>query len=440
MDRRSFIQGALLGAAGITTVGLDRNRIGRPTCLTRSANLEIRGLSLHELAVDYRHRLFDEYLPFWEIAGYDDELGGFMCYLHDDGAVQDDRKDIWYQGRGVWVYSFLYNHLDRNLKWLDMATKSADFMIEHMHNGDGTWIDTVDRVGEPTSVLDMSRGGNIYGALFAAVGLIQLAKATSSEAYLDLARSTIRKSVDRYEDASYPGVVLAGSAATGLRAQGHSFMFVWMLPQLLELDNDPEFKVLTEQHLELVAERFWNPQYGISNEILAHDYSRIPGQDIRMVPGHSIETQWMAMDTAQKLGRDDLASVFRARMRRLTEMSWDYHFGGIGDLDYHVEATGAVKAGPDFSVKAMWAQSEVLVGMLHAFADTGELWAKEWYELMWSYLDRTMTTDHGVWRQAVNRQGEPIERPGISPFRKGNFHQPRCLMMNLLQVERMIQR
>jgi hypothetical protein len=51
-----------------------------------------------------------------------------------------------------------------------------------------------------------------------------------------------------------------------------------------------------------------------------------------------------------------------------------------------------------------------------------------------------MQTDHGVWRQAVDRRGSGKQRPGISPYRKGNFHQPRCLMLNLLDVERLIDR
>ena len=47
-------------------------------------------------------------------------------------------------------------------------------------------------------------------------------------------------------------------------------------------------------------------------------------------------------------------------------------------------------------------------------------------------------TGHGVWRQAVDRRGKDLKRVGISTKRKGNFHQPRMLMLNLLSLERMI--
>ena len=70
---------------------------------------------------------------------------------------------------------------------------------------------------------------------------------------------------------------------------------------------------------------------------------------------------------------------------------------------------------------------------------TGEVWAKEWYERVRAFTLRTMAnTGHGVWRQAVDRFEDDIQRVGVSSKRKGNFHQPRCLMMNILSLQRMI--
>ena len=446
MNRRHFLGTGLIGGLGAVAIGAagtggiaQGRKIFRPYESAIAASEVIRpvGLDLEAVAAEYRRQLFDEYLPFWENGGYDEELGGFMCYLHDDGTVQDDRKDIWYQGRGIWVYSFLYNNIDPNPKWLEMAKKTRDFMVKYMHRGDGTWIDTVDRYGKPAEGLDYLRSGNIYGALFAAVGLIQFAKATGSDEDLELARKTIRKSMERYEDPFYAGITVPETSDLGLRAQGHSFMFVWVVPQLLEIDPDPQLESLAKQHLKLIGERFWNPEFGISNETLLHDYTRIPALSDQMVPGHSIETQWMSMAAAQGFGDEAQAGVFRERLRRLIEMTWDYVYGGIGDTDFHVFASETHAIGPEFSIKAMWAQAEVLVGTLRVYAETGDSWALDWYQRMWEYVQRTMRTDYGVWRQAVDRFGKGVDREGISPYRKGNFHQPRCLMLNLVQVEKM---
>ena len=389
------------------------------------------GHSLAKIYQTARRQLFEEYLPFWERGGIDRENGGFMCYLYEDGTVQDDRKDIWYQGRGIWVYAYLYNTIDPDPKWLKRAQAARDFMVEHMHRGDGTWLTTVDRLGRPVGSIAVDRTNNIYGALFAAAGLIQLAKATGREADLELAGLSIRKSVERYEDYRYRGVAVPGIEATGLRAQGHSFMFVWVLPQLLELQPDPRLEAILEEHLDALEKRFWNPEYGISNEVVFHDYTRIPSQAGFMVPGHSIEAQWMGMEAALRYGDAERARLFARRMRRLIEMSWDYVFGGTCDTGYRVFAEDGHPAGPVLDLKTMWAQTEVVIGCLLAGQRFGEEWAQDWLQRSWNYLQQRMTTEIGVWRQAVDRKGHDRQREGISVYRRGNFHQPRCLMMIL---------
>lgn len=395
------------------------------------------GLDLESLQKRCRQQLFDEYLPFWELGGIDEANGGFMCYLYDDGSVENDRKDIWYQGRGIWVYSYLYNQLEKDPKWLAIARDARNFMVKHMHRGDGTWLTTVDRKGVPVGSIAIDRSNNVYGALFAAVGLIQYAKATRSEKDLELARLAIRKSVERYEQADYLGVTVPGVNDTGLRAQGHSFMFVWVLPQLLELAPEPWIEELLQKHLLALQEHYWNPEFGISNEYLFHDYSRIPSQAGFMVPGHSIEAQWMAMHEAARQGNRLQRDIFKNRMHRLIEMSWDYVFGGTCDTAFYAESTEENTAGPVMDVKTMWAQSEVVVGCLLALEASGESWAQEWFEKSWTYLQKTMTTDTGVWRQAVDRRGRDKQRDGISKYRRGNFHQPRCLMYMIEILGRM---
>ena len=104
MKRRSFFGSAL--AAGVSGAA---NSIAEP--VAPKSNFKhgaytvipdkIAGLLLEDLREDYRRRLFDMYLPYWEKGGYDAENGGFMCYLYEDGSVENDQKDIWYQGRGL---------------------------------------------------------------------------------------------------------------------------------------------------------------------------------------------------------------------------------------------------------------------------------------------------------------------------------------------------
>jgi len=399
---------------------------------------KIGGLLLEDLRDDYRRRLFDEYLPFWENGGYDSVNGGFMCELYDDGRVQNDNKDIWYQGRAIWVYSTIYNYLDKNPKWLAMAKKTRDFMVKNMHNGDGTWKKTVSREGKDVSnAVGQGSMKDTYGAMFAAGGLVQYYRAAGNEEDLALAIQSVKKSVERYEDPNYEGGGII-NGKKGIRKQGHSFMLVWILPQLLELEHDSMLDAVAREHLDCVLTKYWNNDYGISNETMYHDYTPIPGYDTATAPGHTIETQWMAMTEAIREKNGTSFSILKNRIRRNVEMSWDYIFEGIGDTNFNVFDTEDRRAGAYWEVRTMWAHTEVLLGTMMSLEYTGDVWAKEWYERTRAYCHRVYTTDHGVWRQAVDRYGENKKRSSITIYRKGNFHQPRYYIYNLMSLDRMI--
>ena len=202
---------------------------------------------------------------------------------------------------------------------------------------------------------------------------------------------------------------------------------------------DPQLARLQKKHVDFLVNRFWNPDYGITNEYLQHDYSRIPGAESYMFAGHSVETLWMLLHEALRIKDRALFDTAKGRIRRLLEMCWDYVFEGWGDGDYFVFATPKHGQGPDFSVKTMWAHCEMLIACLTVLEYTGELWAKQWYDRARAFVLKTMpVAAHGVWRQAVDRNGKDVKRVATSTKRKDNYHQVRMLMLNLLTLDRMI--
>ena len=82
-------------------------------------------LDLPRMRDQYRKDLFDDYLPFHERFVNDKKFGGFLCSVRPNGELVSDEKRVWFEGRGVWVYSFLYNHLAREQKYLDTAAASV---------------------------------------------------------------------------------------------------------------------------------------------------------------------------------------------------------------------------------------------------------------------------------------------------------------------------
>jgi N-acylglucosamine 2-epimerase len=443
MKRRQFFGTAL--AAGVCGAGSTLAGDGSDTAAGAIGDslpipAMLGGLSLEALREDYRRRLFDQYLPFWDQGGYDRQHGGLMCELNDDGSVADDQKYIWYQGRGIWVYAFLYNHFGKKQHWLDVATRTRDFIVKHMCAGHGKWAEKVHRDGTPLEGVSKT----VFGWLFVAGGLAQLYRATGDAKDLDLAAESLSAAVRAYGDPAYPDTFSPTYSPValperGLRSQAHSMVFVWVLSQLLATGNDAGWSQSQRQHVDLILNRFWRPDYGIANEFLQYDYSNVPGAEDHMYAGHSLETLWIVMHEAIRSKDRTLFDATMARSRRLMEMCWDYVFDGWAGGDFFVFGSPKHSQGPDFNVKTMWSQCEIMIACLTTLEYTGQLWAKEWYDRARAFALKTMPVPaHGVWRQAVDRRGGDVKRVGISTKRKDNFHQARMLMLNLLSLDRMI--
>lgn len=399
----------------------------------------LAGMTLSGLKEDYRNRIFNEYLPFWNKGGYDDKMGGFICELYDDGSVEKDEKYIWYQGRGIWVYSYLYSYFGKEASYLEIAQKSRNFLVDNMYLGYGRWLDSVNGKGKPVeNTVGQGSNKDIYGSLFSAAGLIELYKATGNNDDIDIAVDSIKEAVKIYEQAGYEGIEIPGIMETGLRTQGHSFVLIWILTNLLSFYRDEYLEKVLHEHVDHIINHFWNPDYNIVNEYLKHDYSRIKGMDRVMMTGHSLEALWMVYQEAIRIKNLHLQKLCRERIRHLINSAWDYSYGGLCTEKLTIPENNGKPPVPDFSLKSMWAHTELLIATMMIFEHTGEAWAAEWYERGRNYCHRYMTTSYGVWRQAVDRFGNDLSRPGISIYRKDNFHQIRYLMMNYLSLERII--
>ena len=129
---------------------------------------EIADRPAEGLLADYRMWLADDYLPFMDRFVIDRDLGGFMARVDRDGTRVNTGKWAAMEGRGVWVYSRLYNAVDRNPRHLETARRSAEFIMKHRPPtaaGSRTFAR-----GEPAA-----GPSGIYGDLFIALGLQEYA-------------------------------------------------------------------------------------------------------------------------------------------------------------------------------------------------------------------------------------------------------------------------
>src|SRR5687767_14023287 len=246
MHRRKFL-GSSLGAAAILGE-LPSNFVGqqkRSGRLPRAKSTErFAGQTLTQLRNTYRSDLFHDFLPFMEKYVIDEQFGGFMCNADHHGKRINQNKLSWFEGRGIWVYSFLYNNLARDQKYLNVARRSLEFIIGIEPAGDELWPKELTREGKALTSSD----GEIYGDLFIAEGLAEYSKATGDRTHWETARELALKCVRLYDRDDYRptiGQTYLGPNAPpfpGARIQGVWMVLIRVVTQMLEMRADVELE------------------------------------------------------------------------------------------------------------------------------------------------------------------------------------------------------
>jgi len=121
------------------------------------------------------------------------------------------------------------------------------------------------------------------------------------------------------------------------------------------------------------------------------------------------------------------------RFKFHVEVAWDDVYAGVFHNFIHVD-NNIWKI-----EKALWAQEEVLIGLMMIIEHTGTQWAKDWYARMWNYVtDKFPLEQYGypIWILYADRKVTFESHYD----RVGNFHHPRHLMLNMLSLDRMIKR
>ena len=456
MNRRELLKasaGAAVSFVGLTGCQLEKKKDKIRKAADKGGlsavtdNGKLGGLTLRQLRDQYRYDLFEDFLPFMEKFVIDHELGGFMCNTDRDGTNLSTKKNSWYIGRGVWVYSFLYNELMSEEKYLKVAHKSTEFILSNRLKGDNPWPAEYTREGRPIQAKGQYIGGKyipvseqVYGALFIANGLAEYARATGDDSYWNMAKDIMFKSIKVYDHSDYapsaPKVYIGPDAS---ELPGARLLGVWMIllrlsTQMLNHKQDSEIEAVAQHCIDAIFNHHYNPEYDLINEVLNHDMSRPENEYKDLVyTGHGIECLWMIMFEAYRRKDKKLFDKAARLFRRHVEVAWDDVYGGLFRGVKNVDRNTWILD------KALWVQEEALIGSLFIVEHTGAQWAKNWFSKIFIYVhDKFPLRKHGyaLWDLWPDRKVTFVEHcPRVE-----NFHHPRHLMLNLLCIERMMQR
>lgn len=452
----------MLGSSRGPLKGMSQGHTTEKSSAGRTSGVvqQLAGMSLTKLRDQYQYDLFDDFLPFMEKCVVDHRYGGFMCNTDRDGTRVNEKKEAWFEGRGIWVYSFLFDQFGRNHQFLEVARKSVQFLLSSKPLGkDALWPSIFSREGKPLTPPTRT----IFGDLFIAEGFAEFSKATDDPAYWEQAKAIILKCLRIYDQPDYDPQVVAGYndliarygsvlpsdldpkivamykgpkaiPFPGARSQAVPMLLIRIISQMLAARPDSDLEKILKHCIEVVINKHFNPEFQLNNELLNHDYSR-PTNDLAqfVYAGHAIETLAEVLMEAVRINDETLFNIAAQRFRRHLEVAWDDVYGGVLRSLNNVEEN-------DWSLdKVLWVQEEVLNGLLVMVEQTGDSWARETFGEMYTYVhEKYPLRQYGfpLWITAADRQ-VTFERHAA---RIENYHHPRFLMKGLLILDRMIHR
>ncbi len=436
MKRRSFIASSAAAALATgTAASAQAAAKTQPAGRSRSILGLPGGLTFQGLLKEYRYWLFDDFLPFMDKFVIDHDLGGFMCAVDRDGTQVNSNKSAWYEGRGIWTYSYLYNKLGKNPAHLEVARKSVEFTMKIKPEGDKRWPGSFKKDGTP-----INTDADIYGDLFIANGLQEFAKSRGNEKYWDIAKDILIRRMKTFDSPDYEYVVAyavpPGETPPPLKAPsvlGHWMVIINLATQMLEMKADREVEAIADRAVDAIMNKHYNPDFKLQNEAINHDLSRNADYAQFSYLGHAIETFWMVLHEAVRRKDKKLWDTVAERFKHHVEVAWDDVYGGAFRALYHVdENRWAVD-------KVTWLQEEILIGTLFMIQHTGDQWAKEWFARTWQYaMDKLILKPYGfpLWVVSGDRKVTFVRNTS----RCEHFHHPRHLMQNIIALESIIRR
>ncbi|MBM3402712.1 MAG: hypothetical protein FJY21_10470 [Bacteroidetes bacterium] len=311
-SRRQFLKNnSIAGLGTLSGLGLISDVFAGELNVNQGYQSESRleqlgGKSLQELLNHHRSYLNDVYIPNWE-RGIDHQYGGFANAISPGQTPDFEKKGMYFQGRAVWMFAYLFNHVTQNKKHLEAAIKGRDFLIKSALIPDYRWASFVSRDGREI----LSEPLDHYGDIYMMQGLAELYRASNDPKDLDLAIKTAISIKDRLLSPSYQHVEAhTESLEPGTRRLPSWQHFLAGLTILLTIKRDPVVEKIARYCVRVICEHHWRPEHGVLLELLddqfrpysfdANNWGKFYPQGVS--GWHSIQACWMVMNDALRVG------------------------------------------------------------------------------------------------------------------------------------------
>jgi mannose/cellobiose epimerase-like protein (N-acyl-D-glucosamine 2-epimerase family) len=332
----------------------------------------------------------------------------------------------------------LFDRAERHLKGMEIT---KDFLLKYCVDENYNWYAKVSRDGgkilEPEHLVSDMHAVHGFGEYYLATG---------DEKALEV---TIKTSIRFIQKLTSPSVQYLSWLPPGTSPYGLWFHFLSALTPLLKVIAE---KVNTYEEYEeyFDIERLEGMAELCVSRMKAHadydkrmifdylDYSLKPYKEEKyryIANGHGVGSAWTYMAEALRIGDRNLFRKGTDVLRWHLTKGWDFiHGGGIVNR-VSPEKPNEFIVGDGY--KPSFATDDGSVGLMLTIEYDHDPWSIEWFDMVRTWAYKTyFDKKKKVWIHRANKEGKPV----YSYARRGNFHHPRAVMLNIESLNRQIER
>ncbi len=382
----------------------------------------------------FKEELLDFCAPFWLKNAVDTENGGIINCLDRKGEVYSTDKSVWMQGRCGWMFSYMYNNIEKDPEFLKIAKSAIDFAKANcIDPEDGRMYFTVTKEGKP-----LRKRRYWFSETFYTIANAEYYMATADGAYLGEAKKYFDFVYGMYCDPSTdPYKITPKSIAETRDAKALANPMIMLnVASIMRSADSARYDYYNDIITGLIDDikAFYKPEYkamlesiGLNGEIY------LESAPMRIVnPGHDIECSWFLLEEGIKRGDKELCDFAETAFNDAFERGWDKEYGG---LFYFKDLLGKPIEAYEHDMKLWWPHNEAVIASLMLYKHTKNEKYKEIFELITDYAFKHFSDrEYGEWLGYLRRDGKPTEPPCKGHTYKGPFHVMRMLSKCLVMM------
>ena len=370
-------------------------------------------------------------LFFWQQQALDEQHGGFVGKMDNEGVVQQDApKGAILNARILWTFSAAYKHT-QNEEYLQTAKRAYEYLMEHFRDsvyGGIFWV--VDAKGDPINTRKQ-----IYALAFAIYGLSEYYSITGETRALQACRELFQW-IEQYSfDQEWGGYFEAFSREGNLledlrlsprdrndpKTMNTHLHILEAYANLYRIWPDSKLGNQLEGLIQVFLERIIDVYTGHMNLFFSREWA-VTADLVSY--GHDIEASWLLLEAAEVLGKENLIDRTKETALLMAKATTEglqpdgslYH--ELDREEQHYDKH-----------REWWVSAEAMVGYLNAYQLSGDAQYLELSLNSWKFAQKyLLDRERGEWIWGVYDDYGPMLEEDKVGFWKCPYHNTRACL------------